>query len=273
MASGLIHGVGAEPHQVLLIAAIGGATGQGLGIPMLIAFIIGLLARTLSSLISATGFVASQTRQRIYSGSASWPGVQHRRRDDVPPRQRGHPAGPDPDARRGVVMLGAGCSRTWGNEGRAQGTMRRALRTGRRSPSASAIEVFDGRPSVGRSSTSCPGRRATSPAPSSSTPVESETRRRHHRLSTGHWTCSRSSACCRTATASTAARSSMSCRPRNMAICIAVSAGRRGRSMPTRRQRWFGGPQTPGFRGRHRTSDDRRPVRGCISHAAGVAGA
>ncbi len=65
---GMIHGVGAETGtQVLLIAAIGGASGAGLGVPMLIAFIIGLLAsNTLVVIISATGFVASQTRQRIY---------------------------------------------------------------------------------------------------------------------------------------------------------------------------------------------------------------
>ena len=74
---GMIHGVGAETGtQVLLIAAIGGATGQGLGVPMLIAFIIGLLAsNTLVVVISATGFVASQTRQRIYLGIGVVAGV------------------------------------------------------------------------------------------------------------------------------------------------------------------------------------------------------
>ncbi len=65
---GLIHGIGAETGtQVLLIAAIGGAAGQGLGVPMMLAFIAGLLiSNTLVVVISATGFIASQARQRIY---------------------------------------------------------------------------------------------------------------------------------------------------------------------------------------------------------------
>ena len=41
---GMIHGVGAETGtQVLLIAAVGGAANLGLGIPMMLAFIVGLL--------------------------------------------------------------------------------------------------------------------------------------------------------------------------------------------------------------------------------------
>lgn len=65
---GMVHGIGAETGtQVILIAAIGGAAGQGLGIPMLLAFIVGLLiSNTAIVVISATGFVASQTRQRLY---------------------------------------------------------------------------------------------------------------------------------------------------------------------------------------------------------------
>ncbi len=65
---GMIHGVGAETGtQVLLIAAIGGAAGQGLGLPMMVAFIVGLLvSNSIVVVISATGFVASQYRQRIY---------------------------------------------------------------------------------------------------------------------------------------------------------------------------------------------------------------
>ena len=40
----MIHGVGAETGtQVLIIAAVGGAAGQGLGVPMMFAFIVGLL--------------------------------------------------------------------------------------------------------------------------------------------------------------------------------------------------------------------------------------
>ncbi|MGH2356957.1 MAG: hypothetical protein ACRDGJ_02960 [Candidatus Limnocylindria bacterium] len=65
---GAIHGVGAETgSQVLIIAAVGGAAGIGLGLPMLVAFITGLLiSNTAIIVLSATGFVASQLRQRIY---------------------------------------------------------------------------------------------------------------------------------------------------------------------------------------------------------------
>jgi high-affinity nickel permease len=65
---GMIHGVGAETAtQALLIAGIGGAAGQGLGVPMLLAFIVGLvISNTLIVMVTATGFVASQLRQRIY---------------------------------------------------------------------------------------------------------------------------------------------------------------------------------------------------------------
>jgi high-affinity nickel-transport protein len=65
---GAIHGIGAETGtQVLLIAALGGAAGAGLGVPMLFAFVLGLLiSNTVIVLITATGFVASQTRQRLY---------------------------------------------------------------------------------------------------------------------------------------------------------------------------------------------------------------
>ncbi|MET1231739.1 MAG: hypothetical protein ABWY52_02665 [Candidatus Limnocylindrales bacterium] len=65
---GAIHGIGAETAtQVLLIAALGGAAGSGLGVPMLFAFVLGLLiSNTVIVLITATGFVASQTRQRLY---------------------------------------------------------------------------------------------------------------------------------------------------------------------------------------------------------------
>ena len=74
---GMIHGIGAETGtQVLLIAAIGGAAGSGLGIPMMVAFIIGLLiSNTAIVVITATGFVASQLRQRIYVGVGVVAGV------------------------------------------------------------------------------------------------------------------------------------------------------------------------------------------------------
>lgn len=67
-AVGMIHGIGAETGtQVLLIAAIGGAAGLGLGIPMMLAFIAGLvITNTAIVILSASGFVASQARRRLY---------------------------------------------------------------------------------------------------------------------------------------------------------------------------------------------------------------
>jgi high-affinity nickel permease len=67
-AVGMIHGIGAETGtQVLLIAAIGGAAGQGLGIPMLAAFIFGLLvSNSVVVIVTATGFIASRARERLY---------------------------------------------------------------------------------------------------------------------------------------------------------------------------------------------------------------
>ena len=65
---GMIHGIGAETGtQVLLIAAIGGAASAGLGVPMLLAFVVGLLiSNFVIVVISSVGFVASQTRERVY---------------------------------------------------------------------------------------------------------------------------------------------------------------------------------------------------------------
>lgn len=65
---GVIHGIGAETGtQVLLIAAIGGAAAQGLGFPMLAAFIVGLLiSNSIVVFITASGFIASRARERIY---------------------------------------------------------------------------------------------------------------------------------------------------------------------------------------------------------------
>jgi len=63
---GMIHGIGAETGtQVLLITAV--AASAGLGIPMLLAFVVGLLISNFAIVvISSVGFVASQTRERIY---------------------------------------------------------------------------------------------------------------------------------------------------------------------------------------------------------------
>ncbi len=74
---GMIHGIGAETGtQVLLIAAVGGAASAGLGVPMLLAFVIGLLLSNFAIVvISSVGFVASQTRERIYVAVGAVAGV------------------------------------------------------------------------------------------------------------------------------------------------------------------------------------------------------
>ena len=65
---GMIHGVGAETGtQVLLIAAVGGASTAGLGIPMLFAFVIGLLISNFAIVVlSSVSFVSSQRREQLY---------------------------------------------------------------------------------------------------------------------------------------------------------------------------------------------------------------
>jgi high-affinity nickel-transport protein len=65
---GMIHGIGAETgSQVLLIAAVGGASSSGLGVPMLFAFVVGLLLSNFGIvLISSVSFVSSQARERLY---------------------------------------------------------------------------------------------------------------------------------------------------------------------------------------------------------------
>ncbi len=74
---GMIHGVGAETgSQALLIAAVGGASSAGLGVPMLFAFVIGLLISNLVVVVfSSVGFVTSQTRERVYVGIGAVAGV------------------------------------------------------------------------------------------------------------------------------------------------------------------------------------------------------
>ncbi len=65
---GMIHGIGAETAtQVLLITALGGAAGrQGLGVPLMLAFIVGLvLANTVIVVISASGFSRAGDRRRL----------------------------------------------------------------------------------------------------------------------------------------------------------------------------------------------------------------
>lgn len=74
---GMIHGIGAETgSQVLLIAAVGGASSAGLGIPMLFAFVVGLLISNVAIvLVSSVGFVSSQSRERVYVAFGAIAGV------------------------------------------------------------------------------------------------------------------------------------------------------------------------------------------------------
>ncbi len=65
---GMLHGIGAETGtQVLLISAIGGAASRGLGMAMLVSFVLGLLAsNTLVAIASITGFATSAKAKPIY---------------------------------------------------------------------------------------------------------------------------------------------------------------------------------------------------------------
>ena len=75
---GMIHGIGAETaSQALLIAAVGGASSQGLGVPMLFALIIGLVfSNTVIVVMTARpGFIASQVRTRLYVGIGVLAGI------------------------------------------------------------------------------------------------------------------------------------------------------------------------------------------------------
>ncbi|HEV3486929.1 MAG TPA: hypothetical protein VG106_16070 [Vicinamibacterales bacterium] len=76
-AVGMIHGIGAETGtQVLLIAGIGTAAEYAFGIPVMLAFIVGLLiTNTLIVVISASGFLASQTRRWVYVAIGAVAGV------------------------------------------------------------------------------------------------------------------------------------------------------------------------------------------------------
>ncbi len=74
---GMIHGIGAETGtQVLLIAAVGGASSAGLGVPMLFAFVIGLLISNFAIvMLSSVGFVSSQARERVYVAIGAVAGI------------------------------------------------------------------------------------------------------------------------------------------------------------------------------------------------------
>ena len=70
---GMIHGIGAETGtQVLIIAAVGGAAGAGLGIPMMLAFIVGLLvSNTIVVVVSRPGSSPARRANGSTSRSAS----------------------------------------------------------------------------------------------------------------------------------------------------------------------------------------------------------
>ena len=83
--------IGAETGtQVLLIAAVGGASSAGLGVPMLLAFVLGLLISNFAIvLLSSVSFVSSQARERLYVAIGAVAGLFSLvRRDDLPVRAR-----------------------------------------------------------------------------------------------------------------------------------------------------------------------------------------
>lgn len=74
---GVIHGIGAETAtQILMIAAIGGATTRMAGMSMLFAFVFGLFAANLLlSLLAAGGFLVSAHVKKLFLFTAALTGV------------------------------------------------------------------------------------------------------------------------------------------------------------------------------------------------------
>jgi high-affinity nickel permease len=74
---GMIHGIGAETgSQVLIIAAVGGAASQDLGIGLMLAFILGLvLSNTAIALLAATGYITSARGRPFYVAIAAATGL------------------------------------------------------------------------------------------------------------------------------------------------------------------------------------------------------
>ena len=66
--TGLVHGIGAETGtQVLLLAAVGGAASQGLGVGVLLAFVLGLLASNSAvALLASAGFLSARRARGLY---------------------------------------------------------------------------------------------------------------------------------------------------------------------------------------------------------------
>lgn len=65
---GIIHGIGAETgSQVLLIAAVGGASGPESGLLLMGSFVAGLvLSNSLIAVVTATGFIGAQSHREVY---------------------------------------------------------------------------------------------------------------------------------------------------------------------------------------------------------------
>jgi len=65
---GMIHGIGAETgSQALLIAAVGGASSQGMGVGMLLAFTVGLvISNSTIAILASTGFITSARARPFY---------------------------------------------------------------------------------------------------------------------------------------------------------------------------------------------------------------
>ena len=93
---GMIHGIGAETGtQVLLIAAVGGASSAGLGVPMLFAFVIGLLHLELRDRPAQLGQLRVEpgARAALRRDRCGGRPVQPVRRDDLPVRPQRRAAG------------------------------------------------------------------------------------------------------------------------------------------------------------------------------------
>ena len=74
---GMIHSVGAEtPTQVLIFLSAAGAGGRGVGVVVLLAFIVGLLSsNSLITLGSAMGFLKASKNFPIYATVAILTGL------------------------------------------------------------------------------------------------------------------------------------------------------------------------------------------------------
>ena len=70
---GMIHGIGAETGtQILFVAAMGGASSNGLGLSLLFSFLLGLvLANTLIAILGIIGFMSSSKIKYVHSIAAS----------------------------------------------------------------------------------------------------------------------------------------------------------------------------------------------------------